>query len=60
MQQTQSPRSAMRGNPFIVHEFFCARRKGTRRHCMAEQIRIVRAQAQKAREDQLIGFCEVP
>jgi hypothetical protein len=50
----------MRGNPFIVHEFFCARRKGTRRHCMAEQIRIVRAQAQKAREDQLIGFCEVP
>jgi hypothetical protein len=27
-------------NPFIMHEFFCARRKGTRRRSAPEQTRI--------------------
>jgi len=29
-------------NPFIVHEFFCARKRGTRRRERADQTRIVR------------------
>jgi hypothetical protein len=43
IRQIQSPRDAMCDNPFIVHEFFCARGKGTRRHRALEQTRIASA-----------------
>jgi hypothetical protein len=39
--QTQSPRDAMCDNPFIVHEFFCAQKRGTRHCAKPEQTRIV-------------------
>jgi len=38
--QTQSPCRAMCDNPLIVHQFFCARKRGTRRCDGAEQTRI--------------------
>jgi hypothetical protein len=41
MSQIQSPCDAMCDNPFIVHEFFCAQKRGTRRSAKREQTRIV-------------------
>jgi hypothetical protein len=41
-------------NPFIVHEFFCARGKGTRRHRAPEQTRIANAGARKSRNRRTI------
>ena len=41
MPQTQSPSRAMCDNPFIVHQFFCAQKRGTRRCAKREQTRIV-------------------
>jgi len=40
--QIQSPCDAMCDNPFIVHEFFCAQKRGTRRSAKREQTRIIR------------------
>ena len=40
MPQTQSPCGAMWSNPFIVHEFFCARKWGTPLRVRSEQTRI--------------------
>jgi hypothetical protein len=40
MSQIQSPCGAMCDNPFIVHEFFCAQKRGTRRSAKREQTRI--------------------
>jgi len=48
MPQTQSPCHAMCGNPFIVHEFFCAQKRGTRRRAKLEQTRIVVVAARKS------------
>jgi hypothetical protein len=42
MPQIQSPCDAMCDNPFIVHEFFCAQKRGTRRSAKREQTRIIR------------------
>ena len=39
--QIQSPCHAMCDNPFIVHEFFCAQKRGTRRSAKREQTRII-------------------
>ena len=39
--QIQSPCDAMYDNPFIVHEFFCAQKRGTRRSAKREQTRII-------------------
>jgi hypothetical protein len=46
-------------NPFIVHEFFCARGEGTRRDCEREQIRIVRRSAYKSRDGRGMRFSVV-
>jgi hypothetical protein len=46
-------------NPFIVHEFFCARDKGTRRDGEREQIRITRRSANKSRGGYGIRFSAV-
>jgi hypothetical protein len=54
IRQIQSPRPAMCDNPFIVHEFFCARGKGTRRHRAPEQTRIANAGARKSRNRRTI------
>jgi hypothetical protein len=43
-------------NPFIVHEFFCAREWGTRRREEREQIRIVLIVARKWRSNAVWGF----
>jgi len=60
IRQIQSPRHAMCDNPFIVHEFFCARGKGTRRHRAPEQTRIANARARKSRNRRTIRlFCGV-
>jgi hypothetical protein len=56
MRQTQSPSDAMCDNPFIVHEFFCAREWGTRRREEREQIRIVFIVARKWRSNAVWGF----
>ena len=41
VSQIQSPCHAMCNNPFIVHEFFCAQKRGTRRSAKREQTRII-------------------
>ena len=38
-------------NPFIVHEFFCAQKRGTRRYTKLEQTRIVVVAARKSHHD---------
>jgi hypothetical protein len=48
MWQTQSPCVAMCDNPFNVHEFFCAQKRGTRRRAKREQTRIVVGAARKS------------
>jgi hypothetical protein len=47
MPQTQSPCDAMCDNPFIVHEFFCAQKRGTRRCTKREQTRFIVVAARK-------------
>jgi hypothetical protein len=51
ISQTQSPCDAMCDNPFIVHEFFCAQKRGTRRRAKPEQTRIVVVAARKSHDD---------
>ena len=48
MPQTQSPCDAMCDNPFIVHEFFCAQKRGTRRCPKREQTRFIVVAARKS------------
>ena len=48
MPQTQSPCGAMWSNPFIVHEFFCAQKRGTRRCPKREQTRFIVVAARKS------------
>jgi len=51
MRQIQSPHDAMCDNPFIVHEFFCAQKRGTRRRVKCEQTRIILVAARKSHHD---------
>lgn len=56
MRQTQSPCGAMCSNPFIVHEFFCARRPGTRLRSNPEQTKIGFVSARNRRRDDTWGI----
>jgi hypothetical protein len=43
-------------NPFIVHEFFCAQKRGTRRRVKREQTKIIVVAARKSQHDHAWGF----
>jgi hypothetical protein len=58
MRQIQSPRDPMCDNPFIVHEFFCAQKRGTRRCAKPEQTRIVVVAARKSHHDRILRYSE--
>jgi hypothetical protein len=58
MPQIQSPRDGMCDNPFIVHEFFCAQKRGTRRCAKREQTRIVVVAARKSHHDRTWRYSE--
>jgi hypothetical protein len=45
-------------NPFIVHEFFCAQKRGTRRRVKREQTRIIVVAARKSQPITLGDFPE--
>ena len=56
MLQIQSPCDGMCDNPFIVHQFFCAQKRGTRRCAKREQTRIVVVAARKSHLDRRLGI----